>query len=233
MGIEIKYTKELDQRLGDYDKNHQRALRNQGHDNADTTSGATEGLVKKGDGTGYYTAEQTKRFKERMQKKKAYEKAETAGTVVCAGGTDTVTDKEKDAAIKKNIDKQTKSEGGSVQRAAGGLSRFAQTEEDRFGSSEVSTSVDAETAVNNVNSSNLEGYFQSVINTILSPLDRVSADGSVCKCISVARRGCDNIQVNIGTVRAATICDVNHIVPDSGETSHMLCSRSDFEDDYV
>ena len=73
------------------------------------------------------------------------------------------------------------------------MSRFAQTEEDRFGFSDVSTSVDTETAVNSVNNSNSAEYFQAVINTILSPLDRVSADGSVRKYISVARRGRHNI----------------------------------------
>ena len=67
-----------------------------------------------------------------------------------------------------------------------------------------------------------------------SPLDRVSANGSVCKCISIARYGRHNIRINVGTIRAATIkCDMNHIVPDSGATSHMRRNRGDFEDDYV
>ena len=109
----------------DYEKNQQRVLRNQGQDDVDTASGANEGLMKKGDGTGYYTAEPTKQFKELQQKRKARKEAEAAGTVVGAGGADAVTDKEKDEAIKKNLEEQTKTEGGFVRRAAGGLSQFA------------------------------------------------------------------------------------------------------------
>ena len=195
MGLKVKYDKETDQRRTDYDKNQQRALRTQGEVDADTSSRANKGLVKKSDGTGYYSAAETKGFNERQAKKKARQEAEAAGTVVGAGGNDAGTDKEKDEAIQKNIEQQSKTEGGSVRRVAGGLSRFAQSEEDRFGFSEVSTSVDADTAVNSVNNSNSEGYFQFVVNSMLSPLDRVSADGFVCKCISVACYGRHNIRI--------------------------------------
>ena len=168
-------------------------MRNQGQDDADAASGANEGLMKKGDGTGYYTAEQTKAFKERQQKRKARKEAEAAGTIVGAGGNDARTDKEKDDAIQKNVEQQSKTERGSVRRIAGGLSRFAQSKEDCFGFSGVSTSVDADTAVNSVNNSNSEGYFQSFVNSMLSPLDLVSADGSVCKYISISCHGRANI----------------------------------------
>ena len=121
-----------------------------------------------------------------VNRRKARKEAEAAGTVVGAGGADAVTDKDKDETIKKNLEEQLKTEGGSIRRAASGLSQFAQTEEDFFGFSEVSSSVDAKTAVNTVNNSSSQGYFQSVINSMLSPFDRVAADGSVRKCISIA-----------------------------------------------
>ena len=104
MGLKVRYDKNTDQRRTNYERNQQQALRNQGQDDANTASGANEGLVKKGDGTGYYTAKQTKQFKERMKKKKDRKEAKAAGTVVGAGGADAVTDKEKDEAIKNNLD---------------------------------------------------------------------------------------------------------------------------------
>ena len=52
-------------------------------------------MMKKGDGTGYYTAEQTKAFTERQQKRKDRKEAEEAGTVVGAGGATAVTNKGK------------------------------------------------------------------------------------------------------------------------------------------
>ena len=107
-------------------------------------------------------------------------------------------------------------------------------EEDCFGFFEVSSSVDAETAVNTVDNSSSQGYFQSVINSMLSPLDRVSADGTVRKCISVAHYGRHNIQINAGTARSSTTkCDIDHVVPDSGATLHMRRNRGDLEDNYV
>ena len=59
------------------------------------------GLVKKRDGRGFYTAAKTKVFKEPQGKKKACEELEVVGTIVGAGGTDAITEKEKDEAIKK------------------------------------------------------------------------------------------------------------------------------------
>ena len=55
----------------------------------------------------------------------AREGVEAAGTIVGAGGADTVSEKEKDAAIEKNFDEQSKTAGGAGQRVTGGLSRFA------------------------------------------------------------------------------------------------------------
>ena len=100
-----------------------------------------------------------------------------------AGGSNAVTDEEKNESIKKNLDDQ---KPAGARRVTGGLSRFAQSEEDHFGFSDVSTSVDAATAVNNVNRHNSSDYYQTVINSILSPLDRVATDGTIRKCISVA-----------------------------------------------
>ena len=114
------------------------------------------------------------------------------------------------------------------------MSRFAQSEENRFGFSDVATSVDAASAVNSVNTSNSQGYFQTVVTSMLSPLDRVSTNGTNRKCISIAHYGCHNVKTNMGTARTSTSkFDFDHIVPDSGATSHMLCNRMDFEGDYV
>ena len=67
---------------------------------------------------------------------------------------------------------------------------------------------------------------------MLSPLDRVSDDGTVRKCISVARYGRHNVRINMGTTRTSTSnFDFDHIVPDSEATSHMRRNRMDFEDD--
>ena len=69
---------------------------------------------------------------------------------------------------------------------------------------------------------------------MLSPLDCVSDDGIVRKCISVAQYGRHNVRINKDTTRTSTtIFDFNHIVPDIGATSYMRCNRMDFEDDYV
>ena len=70
--------------------------------------------MKKGNGTGYYTAAETKGYKECQAKKKAHKEAEAAGTIIGAGGDDTVTNKDKDEAIQKNLDEPSKTEGGSV-----------------------------------------------------------------------------------------------------------------------
>ena len=70
--------------------------------------------MKKRDGSGYYTAKETKAFKEGKAKQKAArEEAEAVGTIVGAGNADAVTDKEKDEAIKKNLDEQSKMARGA------------------------------------------------------------------------------------------------------------------------
>ena len=65
-----------------------------------------------------------------------------------------MTNADKDAAIQKNLDVQSKTAGGTGRRVAGGLCQFSQTNEDHFGLSEV-FSVDAALAVNIVNTSSL------------------------------------------------------------------------------
>ena len=237
MGLSIKYTEQEDQRCFDYEKKKkkkkQRASKFKTQDEADTVLDANHGLVKKRGGTGYYTAVKTKAFKERQAKKRAREETEATGTIVGASNTDTVTNKEKDDAIQKNLDEQSKMIGGAGRHVTGGLSYFAQSKEDCFEFSDVSTSVDAASAVHSVNTSNSQGYFQTVVNSMLRPLNCVSADGTVCKCISIARYSCHNIRINVGIARPSTAkFDFDHIVPDSGETSHMRRNRYNFENDY-
>ena len=89
-------------------------------------------------------------------------------------------------------------------------------------------------AVNSVTTSNSQGYFKTVVNSLLSPFDRVSADGTVCKCNSTAQHGHHNVRINRGTTRiSASKFDFDHIVPDSGAISHMHRNCMEFEDDYV
>ena len=234
MGLNVKYKKEADQRLADYTKKKEQASKVKLEDDKDTVTGASAGLVKKSDSSGYYTAAETKGYNERqVKKKKAREEVETAGTVVGASGEDAVTDKDKDESIKKNPVDQSKT-AGSGHHVTGGLSRFAQSKEDQFGFSDVSTSVDAASAVKNVNTSGSLDYFQTVVSNMLSPLDRVTTDGTVRKCISVARCGCHNVKVNMGVARKATnIFNFDHIIPDSGATSHIRQNCMDFEGDFV
>ena len=47
------------------------------------------------------------------------------------------------------------------------------------GSAWADTSVDAETAVNNINKDNESDYYPIVINGILKPLDRITSDGTI------------------------------------------------------
>ena len=69
---------------------------------------------------------------------------------------------------------------------------------------------------------------------MLSSLDRVSTDGTVCKCISIAGYSCYNLQVNVGIARPSNSkFDIDHIVPDSSATSHMRRNWYNFENDYV
>ena len=83
------------------------------------------GLVRKRDGTGFYSVAKTKVFKERQDKKKVSEKTEAAGTKVGAVGVDAVSEKDNDQVIKKNLDEQSKLTGVVGRRVTGGLSRFA------------------------------------------------------------------------------------------------------------
>ena len=186
MGLNVRYTKEINQRLAVYDKNKQRATKVKLEDDKDAATGANAGFVKKSDRSGYYLAAETKGFNEcQAKKKKACDKAEVASTIVGDGCADAVTDKDKDESIKKNLVDQSKT-AGSGHRVTRGLRRFAQSEEDHFEFFDVSTSVDTASAVNNVNTSSSSGYYQTVVNNLLSPLDCVTADGTICKCISVA-----------------------------------------------
>ena len=116
--------------------------------------------------------------------------------------------------------------GNRVKDVVGGLGRFAGNiySGDTWGEA----SIDAADAVNEVNTDGITPYFRTVITSLLSPLDKINPDGSIRKCISVARH-------TIGAVRSAIINQLSsdEIVPDSGATSHMRRHRADFEDDYV
>ena len=79
---------------------------------------------------------------------------------------------------------KTKTSDSTRTRIKGGLSQFTQSDKDHFGFSDVS-SVDAATAINYVNTSSSVRYFQTVVNSMLSPLNRLSSDNTVCKCISI------------------------------------------------
>ena len=88
--------------------------------------------------------------------------------------------------------------------------------------------------VNSVNTSNLQGYFQIVVFSMHSPLDRVSTDGTVCKHISTVRYGCHNVHINMDTSHTFTLkFDFDHIIPASGVTLHIPQNCINFEDDYV
>ena len=113
VGLSVNHEKNTDQRRRDYDKNQHCASKAKAELDDDTASGGNASLVKKRDGTGYYTAAKTKAFKERQAKKKTCEEAEAAGTVVGAGGNNAGTDKEKDGTIQKNLDDQQKTAGGA------------------------------------------------------------------------------------------------------------------------
>ena len=163
-------------------------------------------------------------------KKACITAAEAGGaTVVRKGGKDAGTEQEKAAAIKANLESQNQSKPGTARRVTmEGTGRFA-------GNAWIETTVDAETAVNDVNKDNEIDYFCIVINGILKPLDCIASDDTIRKCISFAKH-CVNI------VRSSITSDDNQtsvnesddeIVPDSGATLHMRRNRSVFEDDYV
>ena len=108
-----------------------------------------------------------------------------------------------------------------------GTGRFA-------GNTWTETSVDADTAVNDVNKDTESDYFHIVINGLLKPLDRITSDGTIRKCISVAKHCVDIVRSSISPDSVtAPVTDDDEIVPDSGATSHMRKDISVFEDDYV
>ena len=80
MGLSINYEENSDQRRGDYNKNQQRASKAKAKLDDDTASGANVVLVKKRDGTEFYTATETKAFKERQDKKKLVKKQKWQAT---------------------------------------------------------------------------------------------------------------------------------------------------------
>ena len=65
MSLSVNYDKNTDQRRGDYEKNQQPVSKAKAKLDDDTASGANVGLVKKRDGTGFYTTAETKAYKER------------------------------------------------------------------------------------------------------------------------------------------------------------------------
>ena len=134
--------------------------------------------------------------------------AEAAGTIVGKGKKSAVTDKEKDEAIKANLDAQNNAKiAGTGKRVTAGLSRFAGTE---F----TEASVDAATAVNDVNNDDSSSYFRTVVNSILRPLDYTSHDGSVHKCISVAKHVLGAARVACAGLVRSSITDPDSISPD-------------------
>ena len=113
-------------------------------------------------------AENDKKAREGREKADA-EKARIAATeaggatIVGKSGNDAATEKEKAATIKANLDSQ-KFKGGFVKYVTLGTGRFAGT-----GNAWTETSVDADTAVNDVNKNNESDYFHIVINGLLKP----------------------------------------------------------------
>ena len=94
--------------------------------------------------------------------------------------------------------------------------------------------VDAKTAVNDVNKDNESDYFCIVINGILKPLDRIASDGTIRKCISVAKHCIYIIRYSTSPDdKTSLVTDNDEIVPDSGVTSHTRKNISVYEDEYV
>ena len=171
-GYRTTYNQSEDQSRDDYDKKSTQRAKSAGLDAADAKKDAEAKIIN------------DKRSKEgqiKAETERVRLAAEAAGTIVGKGNKTAVTDKEKDEAIKANLDAQNNAKiAGTGKRVTAGLSRFAGTE---F----TNASVDAATAVNEVNNDDSSGYFCTVINSILHPLDYTSHDGSVHKCISVAK----------------------------------------------
>ena len=137
------------------------------------------------------------------------------GTVVGKGGKDAVTKKDKDDAIKTNLDSQSKLQNNTGRCVMVAIGRFA-------GNAWTNTSLDADTAVNEVNKDNESDYFYLVINGLLKPLDLMASDGTVWKCISVARYYINIVRSSVSPDSVTSpVTDGNEIVPDSGATSDM------------
>ena len=80
----------------------------------------------------------------------------------------------------------------------------------------INASVDAETAVNDVNKDNESDYFRIFSNDILKPLDCIASDGTVRKFISVAKHCVDIVRFSISHDDKLNSDD--EIVPNSGAT---------------
>ena len=94
------------------------------------------------------------------------------------------------------------------------------------------TSVNADTAVNDVNKDNESDYFCIVINGILKPLDCFASDGTIRKFVSVAKHYINIVcsstsSVNVTSPRHPMINN-DKIIPDSGATSHIIYGCSIF-----
>lgn len=108
--LSVTYTPGIDQGRSDYEKKNAQANKTASNNADDDKKHKAEpGGDKKGDGNGYWTAENIKLYKERIIfQKKARAEAETISTIMGAGGAAAVTIEENNAAIQKNLDAQTK-----------------------------------------------------------------------------------------------------------------------------
>ena len=177
-------------------------------------------------------AENDRKVQENREKAEAEKACITAteargATVVRKGGKDAGNEMEKTDAIKANLDSQSTpkaSTGRCVTVATGWFARNVWDD----------TSVDAGTAINDVNKDNESDYVCLVINGLLKLLDCIASDGTIRKYISVARHYINIVCSSISpeTVTSLVTND-DEIIPDSGTTSHMRKDISVFEDDYV
>ena len=178
-------------------------------------------------------AENDKKVREGQEKAEAKKAriavAEAGGaTIVGKGGNDAVIEKDKAATIKANLDSQTKPlpKAGTGRKLPWMLVDFARN-------AWTETSVDADTTVND-NKDNKSGYFHLVLNGLLKPLGRIASNGTIQKCISIAKHCIDIVRSSVSLDSVTSpVTNNNEIVPDSGTTSHMRKDISIFEDDYV
>ena len=120
---------------------------------------------------------------------------------------------------------QTQSKPGTARCVTMASGRFA-------GSVLAKTSVDTNTAVDDVNKDNESDYFYLVINGILKLLDPIASDGTIRKCISVAKH-CIDIVHSSTSPDTSPVTNDDEVIPNSGATSHMRKNTSIFEHDYV